>query len=714
MWAAIVFMVGGTTGRPERMLFFPTLTALFLLGVGIATFSLNPRRAINRVLATVCFAGVLFFAAQLTAKFEGAKFLATGAGDPLLWIRIKFAIIAFISPSMVWLCFYVVSGRYNDRRHLFRKMIPWLIVSCSLAALAFTEGFKPSDSLPGRERYGPLFALYFGPMLVGQLAVCVSSIVVATRLSGVRKLEFQFIALAMGYLSLAAVAVELCYAVWPTPWLHSITRTVSYLVYIAFGISAWSVTSHRVYHSRQVFLTIGQRLLVVGPLAVGAFKLAEIVQRHEDSFTVAATIVGVAMLLAFAMDDWLRGRFRLHTENRVNEIASQLHAVARRQSNPDVLIEYFELVLAGLGKAPVKILTREGEDYGRGPDSIPVQLVADRDAVADGWYSLTARSRVSERGSPVLRDLLERRKWTALVFPGWEANPTLILALDERENGLPFTFPELRVLRALANVAESLYTRCRLELQARQAEQLAAIGKMGVSIAHELRNPMWTLSSFSQLLPERVNDPQFLQSFATIVPEEAKRIEALAEQLLDLARPRQYHLVECNVHELIEQTVTLLRPQMAEGGVVIVTRLNADHAEAVVDKDAIRQVLLNLARNAAEALQRNPSDHREIEIRTVSTSTALDIEVSDNGPGIPEAVRAKLFTPFASAEKKAGLGLGLAVCKEIVAVHGGEITAEHGERGGTSIRVKLPRRIDHAPLYNFDHLDSGGVSEQSA
>jgi signal transduction histidine kinase len=99
-------------------------------------------------------------------------------------------------------------------------------------------------------------------------------------------------------------------------------------------------------------------------------------------------------------------------------------------------------------------------------------------------------------------------------------------------------------MRALTNVAESLYTRCRLALQARQAEQLAAIGKVGGSIAHELRNPMWTLSSFSQLLPERVSDPQFLQNFAAIVPEEAKRIEALAEQLLDLARPRQYPLRE--------------------------------------------------------------------------------------------------------------------------------------------------------------------------
>ena len=699
------------------MFFFPALTAMFLLGVGIAAFWVNPKRAINQVLAAICFAGVLFFAAQLTAKYEGAKYVMTGIGSPLFWIRVKFAIIALISPTMVWLCFYIVSGRYRDRRHLVRKMIPWVCVSCGLMALAFTEGFKPSDSLPGRERYGPLFALYFGPMLVGQLAVCIASIAVARSLTGLRKLEFQFIALALGYLSLAAVAVEMCYAMWPSPLLHSITRAVSYLVYIAFGISAWSVTSHRVYHSRQVFLTIGQRFLVVGPIAFLAFQLASLIQQYEDRATATAaviTIIGVAMLLAFALDDWIRTRFRMNAENRINEVSSQLHSVARRQSSPSVLIDQFEVVLSGLSKAPVRILLKEGEEYGRGWEAVPLRLVEDRAALVDGWYSLTARSRVRDLGGQDLRAFLERKKWAALIFPGWETNPTLILAVTERENRLPFTFPELRALRALTNVVESLYTRCRLALQARQAEQLAAIGKLGVSIAHELRNPMWTLSSFSQLLPERLNDAEFLKNFAAIVPEEAKRIEALAEQLLDLARPREYNLVECDVHVIIEQTLTLLGPQFAGAGIAIVPRLAANNPQAVVDKDAIRQVLLNLMRNAAEALQANPVEQRKIEIRTRGTETHLQIDVADNGPGIPEALRSKLFTAFASADKKEGLGLGLAVSKEIVAVHSGEITASIPADGGTLMTVILPRRTGVAAILTFDQPGSNGTLDRSA
>src|SRR4051812_9494028 len=187
MRAEIVFIGEGLSAATERMFFFPALIAVFLLGVGIAALSLHAKRAINQVLAAVCFAGVLFFAAQLTAKYEAAKYLTTGVGSPLIWVRVKFAIVALISPTLVWLCFYVASGRYDNRRHPIRKMIPWMCLSGFLAALAFTQGFKPNDSLPGHERYGPLFTAFFGPMLIGQLAVCIASIGVAGRLTGLRR-----------------------------------------------------------------------------------------------------------------------------------------------------------------------------------------------------------------------------------------------------------------------------------------------------------------------------------------------------------------------------------------------------------------------------------------------------------------------------------------------------------------------------------------------
>lgn len=170
-----------------------------MLGVGIGALRLNFRRPINRAVATVCFLSVLIFAAQLVAKHQGALYLVDRTCNPLPWIRLKFALIGLLSPLMVWVCYYLVSGRYSSRRNLLIKLSPWIILSGFLFWFPFTEGFKPDDSLPGNIQQGPLYYLYFFPMLAGQLAVCVSAILVAPHLSGVRKLEFRFITIALGY-----------------------------------------------------------------------------------------------------------------------------------------------------------------------------------------------------------------------------------------------------------------------------------------------------------------------------------------------------------------------------------------------------------------------------------------------------------------------------------------------------------------------------------
>lgn len=674
------------------MFFFPLITAIVTLCVGVATIVLNPRRPINRVLAAVCFAGVMFFAAQLTAKWEGARYVAEGVGNPLIWIRIKFGIVALISPMLVWLCFYVVSGRYSSRRDLWRKMLPWIAVSMVLAFIPFTEGFKPSDSLPGKERYGPLYPFYFGPMMIGQIVACVAGMVMARKLRGVRRLEFAFIALALGYLSFAAVVVEILFATWPSPTLHTISRVASYAVYLMFCVSAWSVTSYRVYHSQQVMLSLGQRFLLLATVAGLTVWLIGLIRRFEPSGYAEATIVACGMLLFHVLDVKVRGKLKLLNEQRTNQVARRLRAMATRQSDPAALLEQCETTLREFAEADVKILVRDSETYGTGEDALPAEQLGNPKIHDEGWYSLIARSRVAEPGADPLYDALVKRHWTAVVLPeGAEQYPTLIVALGERANSLPFTYPELRVLRELTNVVESIYTRSRLALQVRQGEQLAAIGKLGVSIVHELRNPMWTLKSFSQLLPERTGDTQFLRSFAEIVPQEANRIEALAEQMLDLARPRQYRLQPADLHEIIEQTATLSRPQLAEIGGSLETKLSAGSAVAMVDSDAIRQVLLNLIRNAWQALQRVPQQpEKRITVRTEQRTDLLVIEVADNGPGIPTDIRRKLFSAFASSGKQGGLGIGLVVCREILAVHSGSISAHDRDGGGAIFRLTLP------------------------
>jgi two-component system sensor kinase FixL len=124
-------------------------------------------------------------------------------------------------------------------------------------------------------------------------------------------------------------------------------------------------------------------------------------------------------------------------------------------------------------------------------------------------------------------------------------------------------------------------------------------------------------------------------------------------------------------------------------GLKLDIRVDDDADEAVIDKVQIQQVLLNLVRNAAEAMDGSP--HRELSIATARAGGMVEISVTDTGPGLPESVRARLFQPFVTT-KPNGMGIGLSVSRNIIEAHGGKIRAEHGAGGGTVFRLTVPGR----------------------
>jgi signal transduction histidine kinase len=593
---------------------------------------------------------------------------------------------------MVWVCYYLVSGRYSSARNLFWKLTPWIALSAFLFCFAFTEGFKPNDSLPGNISQGPLYYLYFLPMLAGQIAVCLSAAIVTRSLSGLRRLEFKFITISLGYLSFAAVLIETIYATWPQiPGIQPLTRLLSYLVYLVFGVGAWSVTSRRIYHSGQVALSILVRFGAIIVVCATAVLALRILSTQEPGVFAAATVLGLLFLAWGYCDEKLQRWLNLSAESKTSATIAELHRVSEDESDPDQLTKHFENVLKTFAdSSKVEILKFQQAQYRGRSVAIPVSMLQQTEMFSDGWASTASFTRASSSGGAELHALLVRAEFALLVCPRWATRaPSSVIAFGERESCLPYTHPEIRLLRDLANVVDSLYTRARLALQAQQADQLAAIGRLRLTILHELRSPMSTLKSFSQLLPEKIDDKAFLRDFAEVIPQEAERVEALAQQLLDLSRPRKYNLQRTDLHKTIEDTVTLWRPQASEQCIHIVTTFSAARAGALVDLDAFRQVLVNLLRNASEAVAHREKDRR-IEIRTHNAADRLLIEVEDNGPGIPAEIRPRLFDPFASNGKRSGIGLGLVICRDILRVHGGSITADLARERGCLFTIALP------------------------
>jgi two-component system sensor kinase FixL len=173
-------------------------------------------------------------------------------------------------------------------------------------------------------------------------------------------------------------------------------------------------------------------------------------------------------------------------------------------------------------------------------------------------------------------------------------------------------------------------------------------------------------------------------------------MERIAEQA-DRARQiiqRLRNLVKKNEEERrVESLTTLIGEASALAlvgvgpGLKLNIRVAADAAEALIDKIQIQQVLLNLMRNAAEAMEGSP--RRELSITTARVEDMVEINVADTGPGLPELVRARLFEPFVTT-KPNGMGVGLSVCRAIVEAHGGELRAGDVEGGGTVFRLTVP------------------------
>lgn len=661
------------------------IAMLILLGCGIGVLAVNSRRGVNRVFAGICFICTLYFAFTIVSRYAAFRYFQGEPYRGMPWIRLTWTMTALM-PLYLWALFYVVSGKYRSARELVWKLLPWGVVTASLVVLTWTQYFVTDANLPDKRTPGPGFIGFQLVLLVSAFALLARSIVVARRLKGIRKLEFLYLTINCGALSVFAVLLPLL------TFLPVELRKLVTIPIVCYGITGWSLATRRVYHSTHIYLSLIEHAVVIGAAGIGAIWAISIADRFGINVYARIAIVGVFILASYHGHEWLRRWLHLKPEHRVEQMRQRLVGLAEREGEPDAFILKCEATLAEWAQTPrVLFLRLEGDHYRSGDAAIPLSMLRVASGFREGWVTPASldRGRMNARDQQ-LRDVMIANQWGAMVVAGWpDSTPTLLAVFADRESESPFTYPEIKALQELAQVVEGYYTRARLRLQARQAEQLAVIGRIGASVAHELRNPVETLRSFAEMLPQQRGNAEFMRDFVELVPKETERALALVEQILDLAKPRKYHVAPIDVHAVIQETTRLMTKNGREQNAVIAVTLNARRHTVLGDANALRQVTINLLKNALEATAANTA-RRAITISTKDDAERVTIEVEDNGPGIPAEIREKLFTPFATSGKRNGLGLGLAICQEIASSHYGTISVADAPRGGTVFRVSLP------------------------
>lgn len=221
-------------------------------------------------------------------------------------------------------------------------------------------------------------------------------------------------------------------------------------------------------------------------------------------------------------------------------------------------------------------------------------------------------------------------------------------------------------------------------------ERLAAIGKMAAHVTHEIRNPLSAMGLNIEMLEEELAHSDGAQrsevkNLLMAIQREVQRLEHLSEEYLRVARLPQPRMEAEDVAAVVSEVVIFARPEIELAGCTVALTVEETLPSALFDEAQLRQALLNLLRNAREAM---PGGGR-IDVRVAAEGMSVVIEVADRGGGIPEPIRARVFDPFFST-KGEGTGLGLAITRHIVESHGGSVTCEPREGGGTRFRIALP------------------------
>ena len=275
-----------------------------------------------------------------------------------------------------------------------------------------------------------------------------------------------------------------------------------------------------------------------------------------------------------------------------------------------------------------------------------------------------------------------------------------VLNLGHKEGKEIYSNEDLELLSTLANQAAiaienaGLYENLKQSQSTlRRADRLSSLGLLTAGLAHEIRNPLVAIRTFTQLLPERYNDAEFREGFQGLALKEVDRICGLINDLLSFARPSRPNIAEENMNDVVDGIARILETEAKEKGVEIARDFALNLPKVWIDREQMKQVFMNLILNAIQAMREGGSIF--ISTRLISRDEAghsgqfVQVEVRDTGIGIPAENLDHIFDPFFTS-KDEGSGLGLSISHQIVQEHGGYVTVESKVDVGTTFFINLP------------------------
>lgn len=653
-----------------------SLSAFAVLAIGLLVFWSNPHRIINR--------GFVTFSLHMAGWLVCVHFAVSRGEDPF-WIRAASSLGAFMALHM-WLVKEINIGAHGRSVEILRRSIGWIVASLVLLGICLSDWYVlPISTAGGRPQFGHgYFAYMIGFVTLFLVLARETSLQIRVQ-SGLTRLELQILFLG-GIAALFALVVlmgmrAVLDSVWP---IH-----VQPLVLLAFySLTVVAITTHRIFDARQVVLVATQKLVLVAVASGLAFALDTILNwlGLGEPFALLVT-VGITLWLVALLNGSLQRSFQFYAEATA---ARQAAFTVAREARVENLEAAFRAVLKGWGKSEHAVILSGTRDLLSGSG---IEMPSDNVVLATmqqlRWATpeRLARERPTADRDQVSRFLKEHKLGILTIAEGPAL--TILAGVGINASRMPFTYPQVLQLIELASIIESALERAHFSVKAQHAEQLATVGLLGASLAHEIRNPLVSIKTFVQLLPTHHQDPAFREKFFRLIGDEVTRIDQLTEQLLDLASPRTYTASFIELHPILKASLDLVATKAVHRNVQFLTEFNAVPDRAFTDASAAKQVMLNLCFNAIQAVELRDGE-RWIKISTRNTDGGVEMAVEDSGPGIAAEIRPRLFQPFQTT-KSTGFGLGLAICSDILTNLNATISVDPPVSGrGAAFRVLFP------------------------
>ena len=697
-----------------KILLLFSFLATTALGTIVVTRRTTHRR-INVVFTIFTWASALWILSVLMIN----HFRTPSA--TLFWGRVSFAASSMIPAS--FLCFAMTFPAWQTRltsRAAATIFLPGFI----FGGLSFTGLLLQNATLNGWKlmtRYGPLhplFSFYFLAYFITAFVYLIRNFRAAT---GIGRLQIKYCFLGVFITALFTISTNLILPLLGSSRFSTVGPAFT-VIMVAF--LTYSIVRHRLLDISFVLkkgTTYSFLVLFIIFPSVGLIIVCEAAFFHRIDvwFTTVSSLVVLFATILFsrlkppterAVEQMLF-RSRYDYKDTLSKFSKALVTILDLRSLCGRILETVTEAM-GVEKASLVLLNEEKGGYflqeSKNVD-LPQRTLPKGDALSRYLQSLgeiVVREELAKGAHlPELRTVVERM--TAL---GAEVTIPLVskgrligmINLSHKFTKDIYSHEDIELLTTLANQAAIAIENARLyedlkrsKSYIRRADRLASLGTLTAGLAHEIRNPLVAIKTFTQLLPERIEDEEFRNHFLQIASDEVNRISSLINELLEFARPSKPNFESEDLNAILDGMILLVSTESKKKHIQVVKEYGADLPQIPIDREQMKQVFLNILLNAIDATP----EEGMIFVRTRSFTKLngegfIQIEFKDNGCGIPKENLEEIFTPFFTTKSK-GSGLGLPISNQIVQDHKGYIDVESEPGKGTSFFVNLPVKQDH-------------------